>query len=35
MAPAYTDSDFELGKREELIREYPERTDLIRALTRE
>lgn len=35
MAPAYSDSDFELGKREELIREFPERADLIRALTRE
>lgn len=35
MAPAYTDADFELGKREDLIREFPDRADLIRALTRE
>lgn len=35
MAPAYEQADFELGDRAALIEGYPQRTDLIRALTRE
>jgi predicted cupin superfamily sugar epimerase len=35
MAPAYDQADFELGDRETLIAAYPQRADLIRALTRE
>jgi hypothetical protein len=35
MAPAYEQDDFELGDRKELIMAYPQRADLIRALTRE
>jgi predicted cupin superfamily sugar epimerase len=35
MAPAYEQADFELGDRKELIAAYPQRADLIRALTRE
>ncbi len=35
LAPAWDPSDFELGRREELLRLYPERAQLIRALTRE
>lgn len=34
MAPAWDPTDFELGARDELIRQYPDRADLIRALTR-
>lgn len=34
MAPAWDLTDFELGHREELMRRYPERAELIRALTR-
>jgi len=34
MAPGYTDSDYEGGQREELIRQYPQETGLIRLLTR-
>lgn len=34
MAPAFEVSDFELGEREALARLYPERVELIRALTR-
>ena len=34
MAPEFDASDFELGEREELIRRYPDRAELIRALTR-
>lgn len=33
MAPAYDDLDFELGEREGLRRDYPNRIDLIKALT--
>jgi predicted cupin superfamily sugar epimerase len=35
MAPAYDQADFELGDREALIAAYPQRADLICALTRE
>jgi predicted cupin superfamily sugar epimerase len=35
MAPAYDQADFELGDREALIAAYPQRAELIRALTRE
>ncbi len=35
LAPAWDESDFELGEREALSRSYPERADLIRELTRE
>jgi uncharacterized protein len=35
MAPAYDQADFELGNREALIAAYPQRAELIRALTRE
>ena len=35
MAPAYEQDDFELGDRKELIATYPQRAELIRALTRE
>jgi predicted cupin superfamily sugar epimerase len=35
MAPAYDPADFELGDRNELIARYPQRADLIRALTRQ
>ncbi len=35
MAPAYTDHDFTLGQREELLRRYPQEAELIRGLTRE
>ena len=35
MAPAFDPSDFELGQRDELLRQYPERAEMIRALTRE
>lgn len=34
MAPGFDYSDYESGQREELIRIYPERTELIRRLTR-
>jgi predicted cupin superfamily sugar epimerase len=34
MAPGYVDSDYEGGEREELIRQYPHESDLIRFLTR-
>lgn len=34
MAPAYDPSDFELGEREALIRQFPMHEELIRALTR-
>lgn len=34
MAPAFDPADFELGRREELLRTYPDRASLIRALTR-
>jgi predicted cupin superfamily sugar epimerase len=34
MAPAYDDDDFELGPRETLLAQYPERAELIAALTR-
>jgi uncharacterized protein len=35
MAPAYEQADFELGDRAALIAAYPQRAELIRALTRE
>lgn len=35
MAPAYDQADFELGDRATLIAAYPQRAELIRALTRE
>lgn len=35
MAPAYDQADFELGDRDALIAAYPQRAELIRALTRE
>jgi predicted cupin superfamily sugar epimerase len=35
MAPAYEQADFELGDREALIANYPQRIGLIRSLTRE
>jgi uncharacterized protein len=35
MAPAYDQADFELGDRAALIAAYPQRAELIRALTRE
>ena len=35
MAPAYDQADFELGDRTALIAAYPQRAELIRALTRE
>jgi hypothetical protein len=35
MAPAYDQADFELGACEALIAAYPQRAELIRALTRE
>ena len=34
MAPAYNGRDFELGRRDELIAQFPERAALIEALTR-
>lgn len=34
MAPAFDPTDFELGDRDELIRMYPERAELIRLLAR-
>lgn len=34
MAPAYDQEDFELGERAALCEQYPERAELIRALTR-
>jgi predicted cupin superfamily sugar epimerase len=34
MAPAYDQADFELGDRDALIAAYPQRAELIRALTR-
>lgn len=34
MAPAFDPTDFELGEREALIRQYPGRAEWIRALTR-
>ena len=34
MAPGFTDDDFELGRRELLINQYPEVTHLIKRLTR-
>lgn len=34
MAPAWDATDFEVGVRDELIQRYPDRADLIRALTR-
>ncbi len=34
MAPAYDPVDFELGEREALVARYPQRAELIRALTR-
>jgi len=34
MAPAYDDGDFELGPRDMLLAQYPERAELIGALTR-
>jgi uncharacterized protein len=33
MAPAYDDLDFDLGDRQDLLHDYPERTTLIQALT--
>lgn len=33
MAPAYDQADFELGRRESLLAAYPQRAELIRALT--
>ena len=33
MAPAYDQADFELGEREPLLAAYPQRVELIRALT--
>jgi hypothetical protein len=35
MAPGFTPPDFALGRREELLREFPQEAELIRALTRE
>jgi predicted cupin superfamily sugar epimerase len=35
MAPAYEQADFELGDRARLLATYPQRSDLIRALTHE
>ena len=35
MTPGFTPSDFELGKRDELIKAYPKFADKIKALTRE
>jgi predicted cupin superfamily sugar epimerase len=35
MAPAYDRADFELGDRSALVAAYPQRAELIRALTRE
>jgi predicted cupin superfamily sugar epimerase len=35
VAPGFDFADFEQGRREELVVTYPEREDLIRALTRE
>ena len=34
MAPGYEQDDFELGKREDLLRDYPGQAELIRGLTR-
>jgi predicted cupin superfamily sugar epimerase len=34
VAPGFDFQDFELGKRDELVRQYPEHAQLIRALTR-
>jgi hypothetical protein len=35
LAPAYTQSDFELGERASLLKQYPTQADSIMALTRE
>ncbi len=35
LAPAWDESDFELGRRDELIQQYTDRTELIQALTRQ
>jgi predicted cupin superfamily sugar epimerase len=34
VAPGFEFEDFEIGKREELVKEYPEHADIIRRLTR-
>jgi predicted cupin superfamily sugar epimerase len=35
MTPGFTPSDFELGKRDDLLKEYPQFSDKIKALTRQ
>ncbi len=34
MSPGYEDDDFELGVRDELVRQYPDRREMIVRLTR-
>jgi hypothetical protein len=34
VAPGFEFEDFEMGKREQLLKEYPEHADIIRRLTR-
>lgn len=34
MAPGYTETDYTGGNREDLLRQYPQETDLVRRLTR-